>query len=67
MRQSPCGCRWQEICRKPNTMKTFHDLKFKVYPREKMKISNGVIRNRELSQATPEEIKTVLEKQRGHG
>ena len=37
-------------------MKTFNNLKWKVYPYGKLNISKGVIRNRELSLATPEEI-----------
>ena len=44
-------------------MKTFYNLKCKTYPHEKLNTTKGVIRNRELSLATTEEIKTVLGKQ----
>ena len=44
-------------------MKTFHNLKCKAYPHERLNTSKGVIRNRDLSLAISEEIKTALGKQ----
>ena len=44
-------------------MKTFHNLKCKAYPHERLDTSKGVIRNRDLSIATPEEMTTALGKQ----
>lgn len=37
-------------------MKSFHNLKCNPYPHEKLNTSKSVIRNRELSLATPEEV-----------
>ena len=44
-------------------MKTFHNIKCKIYPHDKLNTSNGSIRGKELSSATPEEIKAALGKQ----
>ena len=44
-------------------MNTFHKTKCKAYPHEKLKTLKGVIRGRELSLATPEEITVALGKQ----
>lgn len=44
-------------------MKSFHNLKCKAYPYERLNTSNGVVRSRELSLATPEEIDAALGKQ----
>ena len=43
-------------------MKTFHNLKCKTYLHEKLNTSKEIIRNSELSLATPEKIKTALGK-----
>ena len=40
-------------------MTTFHYLKCKVYPHDRLNPSKGVIRSREFSLVTPEEIKTL--------
>lgn len=37
-------------------MKSFHNLEYNPYPHEKLKTSKSLIRNRELSLVTPEEI-----------
>ena len=44
-------------------MKTSHNLKCKIGSPKKLNTSKRVIRNRQLSSATPEEIKTTFEKQ----
>lgn len=44
-------------------MKTFHNLKYKACPHERLNTSKGVIRNIELSLVTPEEINAALEMQ----
>ena len=44
-------------------MKTFPSLKCKIYPHENLNTTKGVIRNWELSLATPEDIQTDLGKQ----
>ena len=44
-------------------IKTFHNLKYKVFPHERLNTSKGVIRYKDLSRATSKEIKTVLGKQ----
>ena len=44
-------------------MQTFHYLKYKAYPRDRLSTSKGVIRNKELALATPKGIKAVSLKQ----
>ena len=44
-------------------MKTFHNLKIKTYPHKTLKSSKGVMRNKELSQCSREEILTELKNQ----
>ena len=44
-------------------MKTFYNIKYKVYPHNRLATSKGVVRSRELSLVTPKKIKTALEKQ----
>ena len=44
-------------------MKIFHNLKIKIYPHKTLNSSKGVIRNRELSQCSREEILAELKKQ----
>lgn len=44
-------------------MKNFHNKKIKSYPHGKMNMSKGVVRSRELSSCTIEEIKTELKSQ----
>ena len=44
-------------------MKTFHNLKYKANPHEKLNTLNRFIRNRDLSLATSEKIKTALGEQ----
>lgn len=44
-------------------MKAFYDLKSKAYPHDRLNISKGVVRNRELFPDTPEEIHAALGKQ----
>ena len=44
-------------------MKTFHNLKCKVYTHENLNTSKKIIRNKELSLVTPKEIQTALGKQ----
>ena len=44
-------------------MKTFHNLKIKTYPHKTLNSSKGVIRNKELSQCSREEILAELKNQ----
>ena len=44
-------------------MKTFHTTKCKTYPLKKLNTLKGVIKSRELSLVTTEEIRAALEKQ----
>ena len=44
-------------------MEEFHNLKCRAYPQAKSNTSNGVVRSKELSQATLEEIKMTFKKQ----
>ncbi len=48
-----------------NLLKTekFHNFKCHAYPHTKSNISNGIVRSKELSLATPEEIETTFKKQ----
>ena len=41
----------------------FHNIKCKAYTHARFNISKGIIRSRELSLATPEEIEIALQKQ----
>ena len=44
-------------------MEKFHNLKCRAYPHAKLNTSKGIVRNKELSLATPEEIETAFKKQ----
>ena len=44
-------------------MKTFHNLKCKAFPHKRLYSSKGLVKNRKLSLAIPEEIQTASEKQ----
>ena len=44
-------------------MEKFHNLKCRAYPHAKLNTSKGVVRSKELSLATPEEIETTFKKQ----
>ena len=44
-------------------MEKFHNLKCRAYPHAKLNTSKGVVRSKELSLATPEEIETAFKKQ----
>ena len=44
-------------------MEKFHNLKCCAYPNAKLNTSKGVVRSKELSLATPEEIETAFKKQ----
>ena len=43
-------------------MDIFHNIKCKAYPHARLNTSKGIIRSRELSLATPEEIEMALQK-----
>ena len=45
-------------------MEKFHNFKCRAYPHAKSNISNGIVRSKELSLATPEEIEMIFKKQR---
>ena len=44
-------------------MEKFHNLKYHAYPHAKLNTSKGVVRSKEQSLATPEEIETAFKKQ----
>ena len=44
-------------------MEKFHNFKCLAYPPTKSNMSNGIVRSKELSLATPEEIETTFKKQ----
>ena len=44
-------------------MEKFHNLKYRAYPHTKLNTSKGVVRSKELSLATPEEIEMAFKKQ----
>ena len=44
-------------------MEKFHHLKCRAYPHAKLNTSKGIVRSKELSLATPEEIETAFKKQ----
>ena len=48
---------------KPIEMEKFHNLKCRAYPHAKLNTSKGVVRTKELSLATLEEIETAFKKQ----
>ena len=45
-------------------MEKFHNLKYYAYPHAKLNTSKGVVRSKELSLATPEDIETAFKKTR---
>ena len=58
-----CGSGKQKHAENQLKMKEFHNLKCRAYSQAKSNTSNGVVRSKEQSQATLEEIKMTFKKQ----